>query len=81
MMFTGKAPRVGPRSYSWFDKPEDSVVNFMSISDFEQFVSNELGARLVKRLPLSSRNGREVKFLPNVFADEAIFVIADRNDG
>ena len=48
-----------------------------SIADFERFVREELGARLVQRIPLSSRRGREVRVLPNLRADEVIFVIAD----
>jgi homoserine O-acetyltransferase len=76
MMFKGRTPVFESLPYKWYDKPSESSINYMSISDFEEFVRRELGARLVKRIPLSSRNGREVNFLPNLRADEAIFVIA-----
>ena len=77
MMFKGRAPVFESLPYQWYDKPSESSINYMSLSDFEEFVRRELGARLVKRIPLSSRNGREVKILPNWRADEAIFVIAN----
>ncbi|MCP4708429.1 MAG: homoserine O-acetyltransferase [Planctomycetes bacterium] len=76
-VFKGRAPVWKDLPYTWFDKPDESV-NYMSIVDFEEFVRDNLHARMVKRLPLSSRTGREVKILPNLFADEAIFVIADK---
>ncbi|MBN1763682.1 MAG: homoserine O-acetyltransferase [Sedimentisphaerales bacterium] len=77
LFLKGVAPVWKTLPSSWFDKPEESV-NYMSIRDFENFVHNHLHARLVKRIPLSSSNGREVRFLPNLLADEAIFVIADK---
>ena len=76
-VFKGRAPVWKDLPFTWFDKPEESV-NYMSIVDFEEYVRDHLQARLVRRLPLSSRTGREVNFLPNFFADEVIFVIADK---
>ena len=76
-VFKGRAPVWKDLPYTWFDKPDESV-NYMSMVDFEEFVRDNLQARMVKRLPLSSRTGREVEFLPNLFADEVIFVIADK---
>jgi len=76
-MFKGRAPVWKNLPYTWFDKPDESV-NYMSIVDFEEFARDNLQARLVQRLPLSSKTGREVDFLPNFFANEVIFVIADK---
>jgi len=81
LMFKGHVPTYSALPYSWYDKPEEAAVNYMSISGFEYFILRELKARLIKRIPFSSHSGREVKFFPNFFANEAIFVIADRNDG
>jgi len=81
LMFKGQVPTYSALPYSWYDKPEEATVNYMSISGFEHFVLHELKARLIKRIPFSSHSGHEVKFVPNFFANEAIFVIADRNDG
>ncbi|KPK76209.1 MAG: hypothetical protein AMJ79_07655 [Phycisphaerae bacterium SM23_30] len=78
--FKGRAPVWKNLPYTWFDKPDESV-NYMSILDFEDFVREQLKARLVKRIPISSRTGRQVRLLPNFFADEVIFVIADKSDG
>ena len=74
MLFWGKAPIWSGLPHSWFDKPS---VNFLSINDFEEFIHEHLHAQLVRRIPLSSRSGREVRMCPNLLADEAIFVIAD----
>ncbi|MBN2375704.1 MAG: homoserine O-acetyltransferase [Sedimentisphaerales bacterium] len=78
IMFKGRAPVWKGLPYAWFDKPSESI-NYMSLSDFEDFVHNELSARLVRRIPLSTRLRCEVRVLPNLIADEVIFVIADKN--
>ena len=61
--------------YNWYDKPAESV-NYMSIRDFEDFGRDYLKARLVERVAIASRSGKQVKILPNLRADEVIFVIA-----
>jgi len=81
LMFKGKVPTYAALPYTWYDKPEEAAVNYLSISGFEYFILHELKARLSKRIFFSSRSGHKVKLLPNFFANEAIFVIADGHDG
>ena len=78
IMFKGRAPVWKGLPNAWFEKPSESV-NYMSLKDFEDFVHHELSARLVRRIPLSTRLRCEVRVLPNLIADEVIFVIADKN--
>jgi len=77
LMLGGKAPVWKTLPYTWFNKPEESV-NYMSISDFEDFVHKHLNARLIKKLSFHSQSGREIRLWSNLLADEAIFVIADK---
>ena len=72
MFFRGKAPVWGGLPHSWFDKPS---INYLSIADFEHFLNEHLQARRARRICLNSKRGKTVKFLPNWFADEAVFVI------
>ncbi len=75
LLFNGRAPVWKSLPREWYDKPEESV-NYMSIKDFELFVENQLKARLVRRIPISTRSGREIQLWANLLADEAIFVIS-----
>ncbi|MBI9016850.1 MAG: homoserine O-acetyltransferase [Phycisphaerae bacterium] len=75
LLFKGKAPVWGALPDSWFDK---TAVNYLSISDFETFIENQLHAKLIKRIPFSSRLGRPINILPNLLANEAIFVITKK---
>jgi len=76
LFLAGRAPVWKSLPCPWYQKPEESV-NYMSIRDFEEFVRQCLGARLLRRIPLSSRRGGRVRFWPNLLADEAIFVISE----
>ncbi len=75
VMFHGRCPACDGASYCCFDEPADGAFNCLSIADFELFVRRELGVQHLQRTALSSRSGRQVKLLPNLLADEAIFVI------
>ena len=79
LLLKGKAPVWKALPSDWFDKPEETI-NYMSIADFEIFVRDRLGARLVQSIFLSSRLGRRIKMMPNLLADEAIFVIEKINE-
>jgi len=75
MMNKGRAPIGKALPHTWYDK---TSVNYLSIADFEDFVRDQLGARIVTRIALLSKNGKRIKIYPNFFADEAIFVIANK---
>jgi methionine biosynthesis protein MetW len=70
MFFQGKAPITKSLPYHWFDTPN---VRFLSISDFKYYCkSKDINVLQVYNLGKS----RLVKFWPNLFALNAIFVIS-----
>jgi len=106
IFFGGKTPIGKALPNTWYDK---TSVNYMSISDFEQFISQQLDAKVLQTIPLVNRHGKQVNLfsenfaetenstlqtlqsffrksatqlqhwqvqsMPNLFADEAIFVL------
>lgn len=70
MFFKGRAPVTKSLPYSWFDTPN---VRFLSITDFREFCS-EKGIRIVEAYYLGAK--RVLWFLPNLFALNAVFVLA-----
>jgi len=69
MFFWGRAPITESLPYSWFDTPN---VRFLSISDFREFCSDKnigiIGAHYLGEKGI-------VRFLPNLMALNAIFVL------
>jgi methionine biosynthesis protein MetW len=70
LLFKGKAPVTVSLPYRWYDTPN---LHFLSISDFKDFCE-EKEIRILASYYLGSRD--LVRFLPNLFALNAIFVIA-----
>ena len=70
IFFTGHVPVTPSLPYSWYDTPN---LHFLSIKDFRDFCS-EQNIRIEKSVFLSE-NG-VIKFMPNVFALNAIFQIS-----
>jgi homoserine O-acetyltransferase len=66
----GKAPVTGQLPMSWHDSPN---IHFLSLKDFDQFCA-KLGVRVEKRIPLSRSRLAPVKFAPNLFAEQVIYV-------
>jgi len=69
MFFKGRAPVTKSLPYSWFDTPN---VRFLSITDFREFCS-EKDIRIVEAYYLGAK--RVLRFLPNLFALNAVFVL------
>lgn len=65
----GRVPVTPSLPYSWYDTPN---LHFLSIRDFRRFCRRE-GIRIRKAFYLTQR-GR-VRILPNLLADDAIFVL------
>ena len=73
----GQAPVTRNLPYAWYISPNRHV---LSIKDFRAFCETH-EARILREIPISS-HGRTVhtsQFWPNLFADEAIFVITSKN--
>lgn len=73
-LLTGKTPKTRSLPYAWHDTPNRHVV---TIKDFREYCSEILDARIEREIALSSRGAMlPTRLWPNLFADEALFVIA-----
>ena len=72
VLLGGTVPVTANLPFRWYDSPD---VHFVSIRDFERHCG-QLGARILTRLPLVHWSRTQVRVLPNLRAEEAIFVIA-----
>ena len=72
LFFKGAAPVTANLPYRWYNSPN---IHFLSIHDFEDFCSRK-NIDVRKRYYIGDKG--PVGFLPNVFARNAIFVIAKR---
>jgi len=70
MAFLGKAPVTGNLPFEWYNSPN---VHFFTIKDFDRFCG-KLGVKVEKKIALSETRGSQVKFAPNLFADQAVYV-------
>jgi len=70
LLLLGKAPVTGQLPFSWHGSPN---MHFLSLKDFDQFCK-ELGVKVEKKIPLAKKRLRPVKFAPNLFAEQAIYV-------
>ena len=72
LLFKGRAPRTKQLPFRWYDTPN---IHCLSLKDFDRFCEG-LGARIEKRIPLGKSSLRPVKFAPNIFATQAVYVIS-----
>jgi methionine biosynthesis protein MetW len=71
LFFRGKSPITGSLPYLWYDTPN---VRFLSITDFKDFCTRK-NIRIVEAHYLGEKT--IVRFLPNLFALNAIFVLTN----
>ncbi|MFA5168288.1 MAG: methionine biosynthesis protein MetW [Candidatus Omnitrophota bacterium] len=69
MFFGGRAPIVSSLPYEWYSTPN---LRFLSIKDFKSFCATK-GYRILSSYFLDSQG--QVRVLPNLFAQNAIFVV------
>jgi len=75
-LIQGRAPITRNLPYAWFNSPNRHV---LSIKDFRQYCETR-DIRIEREIPLSSQGeGGRAATWPNLFADEAVFVISARN--
>jgi methionine biosynthesis protein MetW len=67
--FKGKAPMSRSLPYRWFDTPN---LRFLSIKDFRGFCQ-EKNIGIIESIYFNEN--KTVKFMPNIFAQSAIFVV------
>jgi homoserine O-acetyltransferase len=70
LFFQGKAPVTRRLPFRWHDSPN---IHFLSLRDFDEFCK-KLGVKVEKRIPLVKNYLSPVKFAPNLFAEQVIYV-------
>ena len=70
LMFAGSAPITKQLPFGWYNSPN---IHFLSLKDFERFCE-ELGIKIEKKIPLAKRHFKQVRFAPNLFAEQVIYV-------
>jgi homoserine O-acetyltransferase len=70
LFFDGRAPRTKQLPFRWYDTPN---IHFMSLKDFDDFCE-EIGAKIEAKIPLIGNRRSPVKFAPNIFAEQAIYL-------
>jgi methionine biosynthesis protein MetW len=75
LAFTGRAPVTSELPYSWHDTPN---IRVLSLKDFQKF-SDQVGFPLLKKAAIHTKrnqgHGKQVNFLPNLFATYGIFLM------
>lgn len=71
LLLTGKAPVTRELPFSWYNSPN---IHFTSLKDFDEFCE-ELGAEILQRIPLIEYRRSPVRFAPNFFAEQAVYVL------
>jgi len=70
LFFLGKAPVSRQLPFAWHNSPN---IHFLSLKDFDSFCE-KLGVNVEKKIPLVKRRLSPVRFAPNLFAEQVIYV-------
>ena len=70
LLLTGKAPVTRQLPFGWHDSPN---IHCLSLKDFDAFCQR-LGIAVEKRIPLAGTRMSPVRFGPNLFAEQVIYV-------
>jgi methionine biosynthesis protein MetW len=70
LLLFGKAPVTKQLPFQWYD-PHN--IHFLSMKDFDMFCE-KLGVRIENRIPLGKTHLSPVRFAPNLFAEQVIYV-------
>jgi homoserine O-acetyltransferase len=73
LLLNGRMPKSGRLPHEWYDTPN---IRLLTIRDFREFCRTA-GLRITREYALKRRGTgyREARVLPNMLADEAVFVI------
>jgi homoserine O-acetyltransferase len=70
LLFLGKSPVTSGLPFTWYNSPNK---HFLSLKDFDKFCKS-LGIRVEKKIPLIKTSVSPVRFAPNLFAEQVIYV-------
>lgn len=74
LLAKGRAPVTRELPFGWHNTPN---VHVLSLKDFDEFCSR-LGVTIEKRIPLIEYRLSPVRFAPNLFAEQAVYVTSKR---
>jgi homoserine O-acetyltransferase len=77
LFFLGKAPVTRQLPFDWHDSPN---IHCLSLKDFDK-LCKKLGVKVEKRLPLVKTYLSPVRFAPNLFAEQVIYVTSRQKTG
>ncbi|MHC4640412.1 MAG: homoserine O-acetyltransferase MetX [Planctomycetota bacterium] len=70
MLLSGKAPVTRQLPCSWDNSPN---IHFLSLKDFDEFCIR-LRVKIEKKIPLCKNRLRPVSFVPNLFAEQVVYI-------
>ncbi|MHC4106338.1 MAG: methionine biosynthesis protein MetW, partial [Planctomycetota bacterium] len=70
LFLAGNAPVTKQLSFEWYNSPN---IHCLSLKDFERFCK-KLSVKVEKKIPLIKTRLSPVKFAPNLFAEQVIYV-------
>ena len=74
LFFRGRAPVTRQLPFDWHNSPN---IHFLSLNDFDRFC-DELGVTIEKKIPLIKTSVSPVRFAPNLFAEQAVYVTSKK---
>ena len=66
----GRSPVTRQLPFRWHNSPN---IHFFSLKDFDEFC-DRLGVRIEQKIPLAKTRANPVRFLPNLLAEQAVYV-------
>lgn len=70
LLFKGRAPITRQLPFEWHNSPN---IHCLSLKDFDRFCE-DLGVKIEKKIPLTKSSLVPVKFAPNLFAEQAVYL-------
>ena len=70
LFFAGKAPVTRQLPFNWHNSPN---IHCLSLKDFDEFCG-KLGIKVEKKIPLIKTRISPVRFAPNLFAEQVIYL-------
>ena len=70
LLLAGHAPRTRQLPFRWHNSPN---IHCLTLKDFDKFCE-DLGAQVEQKIPLSKSRLGPVRFIPNIFAEQAVYL-------
>lgn len=74
LLSSGKAPVTKQLPFDWHNSPN---IHCLTLKDFDRFC-DKLGVKIEKKIPISKSSLTPVKFAPNIFAEQAVYLTSKK---